>query len=114
MNKVEALNKQISQIQEEQLVISKSFTEIDNEENELVEIMKRNRRLFDQLKYSWHKDRELSETFDNNKNELDHYTSKISEIIYQKRVELLKKKKTLHLSEEDLMYQRRLLHMEGK
>ncbi|MCT1578281.1 DUF3958 family protein [Oceanobacillus kimchii] len=114
MNKVEALNKQISQIQEEQLAISKSFTEIDNEEIELVEIMKRNRRLFDQLKYSWHKDRELSETFDNNKNELDYYTSKISEIIYQKRVELLKKKKTLHLSEEDLMYQRRLLHMEGK
>ena len=40
MNKVEALNKQISQIQEEQLAISKSFTEIDNEEIELVEIMK--------------------------------------------------------------------------
>lgn len=114
MNKVEALNKKISQVQEKQQAISKSITEIDNEENGLVEIKKRNSRLFDQLKYSWHKDRELSKTFDNDNNELDQYTRKISEILHERRVELLKKKKTLHLAEEDLMYQRRMLHMEGK
>lgn len=114
MNKTEALNKKISQVQEEQLAISKSITEIENEESELAEVIKRNRQLFNQLNYFWNKDKELSDIFDYSKNELDHYTRKISEIIHQKQVELLMKKKKLHLSEEDLMYQRRLLYMEGK
>ncbi|MFS0750533.1 DUF3958 family protein [Oceanobacillus sp. 1P07AA] len=114
MNKVDAINKKISQVQEEQQTVTKSITDIENEENDLAEIIKRNSRLFNQLKYSWHKDKELSNVFDNDKSELDHFTRKISEILHERRVELLKKKKELHMFEEDLMYQRKLLHMEGK
>ncbi|EOO26852.1 hypothetical protein ICM_01107 [Bacillus cereus BAG1X2-3] len=111
-NQIKQLNQNLRSVFEEQDRNQSALRTQEQAEADFHELKNRSNRLFNRILETWHNDKELSHFFINIRQEAQHIERKLTFKLENQKETLLKERRDLSDSENDLSYQQQQLARE--